>query len=145
MLFTRQLLSLFLFYISFQEISNGQCFQNTTDPASFQLYNTAISPRGIVLADFNNDGKADLASVSQIQHTISIRYNDQHGLFGSSITFPVGITPIPLVAADFNGDNRIDLAVGNTSGTVSMLLNSENGFTGFPEHILEYQEFQVWL
>jgi hypothetical protein len=86
-----------------------------------------INPGDVVVADFNNDGKADLAVVNQRQPdpacytperlnlgTISILLGNGDGTFSNKATlcFPdfLGDSAGPqLVAGDFNGDGKTDL------------------------------------
>jgi hypothetical protein len=82
---------------------------------------------GGMLADFNGDGKLDLAEEVGFS---TMRYDfflgDGHGKFdlnsslGVSDKF-IGVGP---VIADFNGDGKLDLATvtGDNGGTVSILL-----------------------
>ncbi|GAB4050370.1 hypothetical protein GCM10028810_44660 [Spirosoma litoris] len=110
--------------------ASGQCFQNTADPTTFQLYDTKKSPSGIVLADFNNDSRADMATVSRLENLVSIRYANADGTFEEAISFTVCALPVPIMAAELNGDGRIDLVIGGQEGSVTILLNTATGFTG---------------
>jgi len=95
--------------------------------------NTAVTPCGpyaIVAADFNGDGKLDLATANQAINKVSILFGDGGGNFTAQPQIGVGNSPEALVAGDFNGDGFPDLAVVNNSdGNVSILLN--NGSGGF--------------
>ncbi|HVS73807.1 MAG TPA: FG-GAP-like repeat-containing protein [Candidatus Acidoferrales bacterium] len=87
----------------------------------------AQGPVAIALADFNNDGKQDLAVVNRTTNNVSILLGKGDGTFteatGSPI--PVGNTPVALAAGDLNGDARPDLAVVNQAGnSMTILLNN---------------------
>ncbi len=88
---------------------------------------TGLNPGGVVSADFNNDGKSDLAIVNQDQPdatcytpeydnvgTISILLGNGDGTFSNRTTlcFPqlgLGDYGLPqLVAGDFNGDGKME-------------------------------------
>jgi hypothetical protein len=91
-------------------------FQATTNPGS------------VIVADFNGDGRPDLA-VSDFQNNlVSILLGSAGGGFVAKGTFATGSFPTAMVAADFNGDKKIDLAVVNANaGTISILLGNGDG------------------
>jgi hypothetical protein len=99
-------------------------------------YSTGGSGEGqIVTADFNGDGKLDIAIVNDSDNTISLLLGNGDG------TFQAGKVVTPalasdgalgyLVAADFNGDGKMDLAIpdfcGLNCGTLSILLGNGDG------------------
>jgi hypothetical protein len=116
---------------------------NTTTPgattASFAAQVTfavGTGPIALVVADFNGDGKPDLAVVNSTSNTVSVLLNTTANgattpTFAAQVTFAVGAGPISAVAADINGDGKPDLAVvNNTDNTASVLLNTTaNGAT----------------
>jgi hypothetical protein len=84
------------------------------------------SPNGIATADFNGDGRPDLAVVSQISNTVSI-LNGNFG-FTAGASYTTGNAPWGVVAADFNGDRVPDLAVTNAQdNTVTIFLGNGDG------------------
>lgn len=86
------------------------------------------SPSGVVCADFNRDGKLDLATANDLDATVSVLLGQGDGTFLAAAAFPVGNYPSTLVAADFNGDGKTDLAVLNSAdNTVSVLLGNGDG------------------
>src|SRR5436190_22501322 len=79
-----------------------------------------VNPRAVTVADFNNDGKPDIAVVntgafSTSQGSLSVLLGDGHGSFQPAVTTNVlnsgQATGIAASAAvgDFNGDGRADL------------------------------------
>ncbi|HEY4902792.1 MAG TPA: FG-GAP-like repeat-containing protein [Candidatus Sulfotelmatobacter sp.] len=64
-----------------------------------------------VAADFNGDGKLDLATTNNKNGGLTIRLGKGDGTFLPAITYRAGYHHNAIVAADFNGDGKIDLAV----------------------------------
>jgi hypothetical protein len=86
------------------------------------------NPAGIVAADFNGDGKLDLAVSNQADNTVSVILTEPDGTFSPKVDYPVGNSPAQVVTADFNGDGIADLAVVNTGdSTVSLLFGTGGG------------------
>jgi len=84
----------------------------------------ASSPYPLCSADFNNDGKADLAAGSWYAGSISILRNNGDGTFAATVGYGVNRHPWFVCAADFNADGRPDLAVtSESSNTVSIMIN----------------------
>lgn len=103
-------------------------------------YNTGgTSPSSITSADFNKDGRIDLAVVDSGSNDVSILLNNGSGVFSVSQTIPFS-TLFPgsllgqIVAADLNGDGSIDLAVTDQSSNnrVFILLNMGDGTFAAP-------------
>ena len=103
-------------------------------------YPTSLtSPRGIVAADFNNDGKQDFAAVGPPFGSfpngagVEVALGDGTGAFTrkSFSSFGLFLSLSEITTADFNGDGKLDLAVTRPSeGRVYLLLNDGTG--GFP-------------
>jgi len=101
------------------------------------------SPQGVVLADFNGDGKIDIAvSSSDLNtntNTVAVFLNDGTGNFGAPVTTTV-TTPASLgliVTGDFNEDGKADLVVSQISGGDQanrvLLGNGDGTFSVQPE------------
>ena len=87
------------------------------------------TPAAIVSADFNRDGKPDLAAASVTSNKVAILLANSSGFFDYSPSYyNVATAPLALAAGDFNGDGKSDLAVANSgSHNVSILLGSGEG------------------
>ncbi len=84
-------------------------------------YGAAATPYAPVVADFNGDGKPDVA-VSDGASSVHILLGNGDGTFQNQIDYAVTGTE-GLAAADFNGDGNVDLA---TTGA-SILLGHGDG------------------
>ncbi len=114
-------LSLSFGFLSFN--SNAQL--NFSPAAAFA---TGNSPYSVNSADFNGDGKIDLAVANYSGFTISVLLGNGAGSFAPAVTYNVGTNPHSIISADFNGDGFADLATANEGGTyISVLLGNGNG------------------
>jgi FG-GAP-like repeat len=79
-------------------------------------------PQAILAADFNNDGKLDLATANSGDGTVTLLLGEGNGTFteASGSPYSVGGNPYAISAADFNGDGKLDLALAG--GAVWILL-----------------------
>ncbi len=87
-----------------------------------------------VAADFNGDGKPDLAGSGL--KAASVMLNNGDGTFGPKADFPVVTYTQDVAAGDFNGDGKIDLAVTIQSPQISLaiLLGTGTGSFGAPTY-----------
>jgi VCBS repeat protein/FG-GAP repeat protein len=91
-------------------------------------YPVGSNPRSLIAADFNGDGKPDIAAGSYGSDDVSVLINQGDGTFKEAARYPIGSYPYMLVIADFNGDGKPDIAT-----TGALLLNRGDGtFQGVP-------------
>jgi hypothetical protein len=84
-------------------------------------------PNGLAVADFNRDGKLDLAVSDSGTDTVSILIGNGDGSFHAPTTVAAGSGQ--LAAADLNGDGKSDLLV-TESTSVSVFLGNGDGTFG---------------
>lgn len=93
-----------------------------------QVLETASDPKAVAIADFDANGKPDIAS----GHGILPGNGD--GTFQSYIELPRTGSYDSVAAADWNGDGLIDLAVpNNTAGSVSLFAGNGDGTFRSPQ------------
>ena len=100
-------------------------------------YPVGSGPNCVAVADFDSDGKPDLAVANFTSRNVSVLRNDGHGSFLAAVTYPLGNTvALCLTAADLNGDGKPDLAVATAvnnisndsfDGSVTLMLNDGSG------------------
>ncbi len=105
-----------------------------------KLYNTGSAPDGIVIGDWDGDGKQDIAVVDSEEIAdlnVSLLFGNGDGTFQNDMRTTAQTDSIAIAAADLDGNGRLDFAVTNLSqdSTVAVLLydpsapNAEAGFS----------------
>jgi hypothetical protein len=97
------------------------------DEVTYGLGTGALLPSRVVVADFDGINGPDLAVANSGSDNVSVLLNRGDGTFLPAVTFPAGIDPSGIAAGDIDDDGSIDLAVGNSDGTISLLLNDGTG------------------
>ncbi|MHB1846436.1 MAG: FG-GAP repeat domain-containing protein, partial [Deltaproteobacteria bacterium] len=86
-------------------------------------------PGAVVAADFDQDGRLDIATVDEGSggnggRSIAVLLGNGDGTLQAPLEYAVGGTPAALAVGDFNGDGKPDLAVTDSAGEVDILLNN---------------------
>ena len=89
-------------------------------------YPVGTAPVAIAVADFNGDGKPDLAVANSGSNNVSVLLNNGDGTFQAAVNYSAGAAPVAVLAGDFNGDGKQDLIVANT-GSLSLLKGNGDG------------------
>jgi hypothetical protein len=103
----------------------------TRDLLSFQLpgpFPAGIPPNVVVVADVNNDGKADLIIANASSNDVTVFQGNGDGTFGPARSFATGSAPVSVAVADVNGDGKLDIITVNLQeNTVGVLLGNGDG------------------
>ncbi len=93
----------------------------------FAGYPAGVGSTSVTTADFDGDGKLDLATANAVDEDVSIQLGDGSGAFGSPSSVSAAEFPVHLAACELDNEGLPDLAVANfESGfaQVSVLLNT---------------------
>jgi hypothetical protein len=92
------------------------------------------APIGIRAADFNGDGRPDLAVASNSAGQVTVLLRQAAGGFAADAGSPMSVpNAYDLAVADFDGDGRADLAVSQDApSTLALLLNTTPVATPLP-------------
>jgi hypothetical protein len=106
-------------------LGNGD---GTLQAAKTKVNSTDESARNLVAADFNGDGKIDLAVDCQGGSDVSLLFGKGDGTFGPAQNWAAGAGASYLVTGDFNHDGILDLIALNPGNqTISLLLGGKGG------------------
>ena len=94
------------------------------------------TPQSVAVADFNGDGKPDLAIANGGSNNVMVLLGTGTGGFTAApgSPYPVGTVPLSVAVGDFNRDGTPDLAIADAgSNNVTVLLGTgTGGFTAAP-------------
>jgi hypothetical protein len=94
------------------------------------VYPVGVDIRSVAVADFDGDGRPDLAVANADSSSVSVLEKVGDGGPGVNNVFTVGVFPLSVAAADFTGDGKPDIITADdSSSTLSLLRN--NGTGGF--------------
>ena len=106
-------------------LAGGAATGATTAP-TFARADYPLFGNNYVAADFNGDGRADLAGAGG--PATKVRLNNGSGAFGAIAEYPVGGgNSQDLAAGDFNGDGKVDLVLTVNSPQIGVSLLRGNG------------------
>src|SRR5262249_20919020 len=83
----------------------------TFSSAPYCPISTGLRPVAVAVADFNGDGKPDLAIATLLSSQVSVYLGDGTGKFQLGSQFTTGRYPSALAVGDFDNDEKLDIAV----------------------------------
>jgi hypothetical protein len=89
-------------------------------------YAVGTAPASVAVADFNRDGRLDLAVANSAAGTVSVLLGKGKGSFRNHVDYSVGQNVGAITVGDFNDDAKMDFAVTTAVG-VSVFLGKGDG------------------
>jgi Big-like domain-containing protein/VCBS repeat protein len=115
---------------SFGDILIGDGTGNFTEPAAALAESQSL---GVTAADFNQDGKIDLAFTNTTTATIDVYFGAGNGTFTFSASYPTIFGARSIEATDLDGDGFPDLFVGTAEG--GFYWSDQNTQSFFADHL----------
>lgn len=103
----RRVLAVAVTVLSFAGLAASQSFTFSQKNS----YSVGTAPGVIVSADFNGDGKADLATMDIVSFTVSVMMGNGDGTFRALAAYSLPCQPVHMTVADFVKDGKPDLLI----------------------------------
>ena len=122
--------------VAFLNTGNGAFSAGVTTAIAIASAGNVVHLAG---ADFNADGKLDLAYTDYNAGTAGVLLGTGTGTFSSAASFPAGTAPASVAIGDFNDDGKLDVAVATTvtGGTINQPTGG-NSNASLPHGAIEF-------
>jgi uncharacterized protein (TIGR03437 family) len=91
-------------------------------------YQATPAPTALAVADFNGDGKPDVATSNTHAKSVSVALGNGKGAFQAPSTISMGtVQPTSIAAAAFSGDGKPDIVVTDGVSNIYLLYHNGNG------------------
>jgi hypothetical protein len=105
-------------FVLYQGVGNGTYVEVSRQDTG------ATDVRTSIFADFDGDGRGDVAAILRSSKTNAVYFRNVDGSFAAPVALSTGSDPTELQATDFNEDGRPDLVSTNwDDGTIDVFLN----------------------
>src|SRR5215475_8248647 len=105
-------------------VSTGGKSGNFAGPVNYAV---GTHPVAVAVADFNGDGKPDLAVANRSSSDVSILLGNGDGTFQKAASYNTDVDADHVACADFNGDGRTDLLISSSTGMIGVLTGNGDG------------------
>ncbi|MDG2284203.1 MAG: FG-GAP-like repeat-containing protein, partial [Alphaproteobacteria bacterium] len=110
----------------------------TSSLSDAKATDVGLSPSDLAVADFDQDGRLDVATANQFSDNVSVLFSNSFtGQFDPTRTasYPAGSGPTAIEAVDMNVDGLVDLVVTNASNlNLAVLFNLGGGVFQSPQN-----------
>ena len=114
-----------------------------TKETDLRTFPVGGAPGSVMIADFNNDRKSDVAVANEQSGDVTILLGDGQGNFTQAMgsPFPAGRNPNDIAVGDFNRDDKLDLAFANheEKHLTVLLGDGKGGFVSAPKSPLSVE------
>jgi hypothetical protein len=119
-------------FISLSSLLVLQAAPRSPGPGGPRHFRAGAAPASVAIADFNRDGKPDLAVANTGSGDVTVLLGDGKGGFAPAAgsPFSAGKNPNDVAVGDFDGNGTLDLAFPNhdTHGVTVLLGDGKGGF-----------------
>jgi len=103
--------------------------------APVAIYPAGAAPYQVITADFNADGRPDVATAKAEDNSVSVLLANEDGTLGAAVEMATPSGPASLAAGDFDGNGTIDLVTANAGGDLSVFAGNGDGTFRLPRSV----------
>ncbi|CAF0779959.1 unnamed protein product [Adineta steineri] len=119
-----------------------------TNQTTFYTGNMS-GPTGVIVADFNNDSRLDIAVALQFTGEMGVFLGYGNGTFSPIVIYSIDsrASPVSVATGDFNNDNRLDIVMTNAGlGNISIFYGDGDGnFSNLTNYTTGSKSQPAWV